>query len=223
MTPAEQLARSVLAVASVYDHKVREPDAAVIRAWASVLDGLDPQRVMRAVERHYRTSTETLMPAHITRLVDALGADPDRHPGYRPLAEALTAAERGPGDQLAADRHNPPPALEGPAPRTGREALTAAQAWAAGQPTGYVRRRGQPAGRAAADTSKRLAGQQRDRRAPVVDGRTDAARADAGKAITICHSCAADIPAPDGWDPGSPDSPPLHCGRCTPAEQRRAS
>jgi hypothetical protein len=222
VTPAEQLARAVLAAASGIDPKVREPDPFVIRTWARVLDGLDPQRVLAAVERHYRTSTDTLMPAHITQLVEQIGVEPERHPGYRPVAEALAAAERGPGDRLAADRDTPVPALDGPAPRSGREALTAAQAWAEAAPTGYVRRRGQPTGRSAGETSKRLGKGQRDRGDRVVDGKTDAQRADAGKPVTICHRCAVDIPAPDGWDPASAESPPLHCGRCAPTERTEA-
>lgn len=40
---------------------------------------------------------------------------------------------------------------------------------------------------------------------------TDRDRAKAGRPTTICHTCAIDIPAPPGWDPKNPDSPPLHC------------
>lgn len=48
-----------------------------------------------------------------------------------------------------------------------------------------------------------------DRRA-----QTDADRRRAGQAITICHTCAGDIPAPPGWDPRDPQSPALHCDDC---------
>ncbi len=43
---------------------------------------------------------------------------------------------------------------------------------------------------------------------------TDADRARAGRPITICHRCAVDIPAPAGWDPADPTSPPLYCPPC---------
>lgn len=217
-TRAEQLARAVLAAASVYDARVREPDPNVIRAWARGLDGLDTQRVLAAVERHYRTSTETLMLGHITELVHRVGGDAERHPGYKTLAEALASAEGGPGDAL--QRRPDPPAL--PGPRQGREALqealdSLASRWAsnvqATTPTGYTRRRhrGQRPHRSAADTVARLGREQRERGMRVVDGMTDDQRRKAGKPITICHMCGVDIPLPDGWDPADPLSPRLYC------------
>jgi hypothetical protein len=132
MTPDEQLARAVLAAASVYDARIREPDPNVIRAWATGLHGLNPQRVLDAVAEHYRTSTDTIMVGHVTALC-AVGGDPNRAPAHRSVAAALATTERGPGDALAADRAEPVPAIEGPPPRSGAEALTAAQAWASGR------------------------------------------------------------------------------------------
>lgn len=223
MNPAEQVARAALTTAAVYDHRFREPDPLVARAWATALAGLDADGVIAAVNEHYRTSTDTLMPGHVTALVQRVGGHPDRHPSARTPTEALASTLGGRGDVLAGDRSDPPFVLDGPAPRSGAEALTAAQAWAASNPTGYERRRNPPAGRTAADRSRELGRQQRENGARVIDGRTDAQRADAGRAVTICHGCAGDIPAPPGWDPANPDSPPLHCARCRPEQAREAS
>lgn len=43
---------------------------------------------------------------------------------------------------------------------------------------------------------------------------TDADRARAGRPTTICHRCATDTPPPAGWNPGNPESPPVHCQPC---------
>lgn len=223
MTADQQLARAVLTAAAVYDHRFREPDPNVAAAWARALAGLDPQRAVDAVNEHYRTSTETLLPGHVTGLVHRVGGAPDRSPAARSVAEALASTLGGRADSLAADRDDPTPAIEGPAPRSGAEALAVAADWARARPTGYEGRRGTPTGRAAEDTSKRLGREQRDRGARTVDGRTDTQRADAGRAFAICFDCAGDIPAPAGWDPTDPGSPPLFCGRCRPAEAREAS
>lgn len=223
----------LLTYASAIDPRVRRVDdeqrRLQVSAWHAQLEHVSAADARAAVDRHYSVvGADALMPAQVRALVGA-----EQHPGYRPLAEALDAAEHGPGDRLAADRDEPVPAIEGPAPRSGREALQTAfdeladrmRASAEAQPsspTGYVRRRdrGQAANRSAPETSKRLGAEQREARRrgeraePAVDGKTDAERARAGKPITICHGCAVDIPAPDGWDPHDVTSPALYCGRC---------
>lgn len=225
MTPDE--VQAVLAYASAVDPRIRRNDPAErqlqVAAWHAQLQHVDVGDAKAAVDRHYSAvGADALMPAQVRALIGA-----EQHPGYRPLTEALDAAEHGPGDRLATDRDEPVPAIEGPAPRSGREALQAAFDELAGRmrasaeaqpsaPTGYVRRRdrGQPSSRSAPETSRRLGKAQRERGGRVVDGMTAAQRERAGKAITVCHGCAMDIPAPDGWDPASVKSPPLYCGRC---------
>jgi hypothetical protein len=200
-------------------------------AWHRLLVDADYGAACAAVVAWQREHREPVMPADILAGIRAARSTP----AMRTVAEALDAAEHGPGDRLAADRDQPVPAIEGPAPRSGREALQVAldglaDRWRASvearppAPTGYVRRRrGQQIGRSAADTIKRLGKAQRDRGERVVDGMTDADRARAGRAVTVCHGCAVDISVPDGWDPTDPDSPRLHCGRCTPADAKAGS
>lgn len=64
ISPAQ--AAKLLAFASAIDQRtVGEADAL---AWADLLDGLDFDRCVDAVRRHYRESTDRLMPAHVRRL-----------------------------------------------------------------------------------------------------------------------------------------------------------
>ena len=59
-------AARLLALAAAYDCRtVGETDVA---AWHLALDGLDPERCKAAIVRHYRESTDRVMPAHIRRL-----------------------------------------------------------------------------------------------------------------------------------------------------------
>lgn len=89
MTTADDTARAILAAASLIDPRIREPDPAVIRAWAVVLGDIDRPAALNAVRDHYRTETRPLMPADVLR-APALGADPDRLPSAQPLRELLT-------------------------------------------------------------------------------------------------------------------------------------
>lgn len=51
-------------------------------------------------------------------------------------------------------------------------------------------------------------------RQPIRHTETDADRARHGRPKTICFRCADSIPAPPGWDPTDPASPPTYCGPC---------
>lgn len=79
MTEAEKTARAVLAAAALVDHRIREPDPNVVRAWAHVLGDIDRQRALDAVARHYRTQTRVLLPA------DVLEENHSRAPYFKPL------------------------------------------------------------------------------------------------------------------------------------------
>jgi hypothetical protein len=222
MTPDQVM--TVLAYASAVDPRVRrnDPDERQLQAaaWYAQLRHVDVGDAKAAVDAHYADAKpDAIMPGQVRTLASTTGPS-----AYRPLAENVAAIEAAHQRETRGE----PAAIEG---RSGRAALQEAldelaARWSAPapeSPTGYERRRGLHGPGAAADTSKRLAADQRDRDTPVVDGRTDAARAKAGKAITICHDCAVDIPAPSGWDPAKADSPPLLCGRCNPAAAREAS
>jgi hypothetical protein len=66
---AREIAR-VLTKAAAFDLRtVGEGD---ILAWADAIGDLDLPDALAAVSRHYRTSTERLMPAHIRRHVDEI-------------------------------------------------------------------------------------------------------------------------------------------------------
>lgn len=92
MTEAEKTARAVLAAAALVDHRIREPDAGVIKAWATVLGDVDRARALDAVRRHYRTETRVLLPADVLATA-ALGEDPDRLPYYVPFRERSRSRE----------------------------------------------------------------------------------------------------------------------------------
>jgi hypothetical protein len=93
MTEAEKTARAVLAAAALVDHRIREPDPNVIRAWARILGDIDQQHALDAVVRHYRTETRVLLPADVLER-QAVGNDPDRSPAYRPVREVLAELDR---------------------------------------------------------------------------------------------------------------------------------
>jgi hypothetical protein len=70
MTPAE--AQVLLSMASAYDNRKPDPDAA--KAWAAALDDLRFVDCRDALIKHYKTSTEWLMPAMIRAEVKRIRA-----------------------------------------------------------------------------------------------------------------------------------------------------
>jgi hypothetical protein len=93
MSP-EQVAR-VLAAAAARDN--RTVGTADIRAWAEDIGDLDPEDALAAVSRHYRTSTDRLMPVHVRRLVIEI-AEERRRAELRAQVDRA-AAELGPEPQ----------------------------------------------------------------------------------------------------------------------------
>lgn len=186
----------LLAYAAAFDKRTIG-DADVL-AWHDVLDRTAYEPAHAAVREWYREHSEPISPANINQGVR--GTEIDRSPAYRPLREAIAAADAAAGD-------SPMPAL--PAGVEGRAAaeearsrlaealagITAKRALPDERPTGYTPRRQRPRG-------------PRHRRPdlPTHDGR--------GRALTVCHRCVADIPAPDGWDPTDEDAEKVCCGRC---------
>lgn len=63
----------LLGLAAAYDRRtVGEADA---RAWADALDDIALEDAQDAVKRHYRTSTEWIMPAHVRKGVAAIARE----------------------------------------------------------------------------------------------------------------------------------------------------
>lgn len=186
-------ATAVLAAARVVDRRMPEADRDVVRAWAELLAGIDPQLAFAAVRRHYETSSDRLMPADVRRI--AAQSDP---PYQQPLA-ALPHAPAFDLDKARAWLDQCRTVLRD-APREPQPAYIPRRA------------RGRVGVRAPEETSRRLARAQREAHRPVVDGKTDAERARIGKPITVCHGCVGDIPAPDGWHPHGKD--PVYCRSC---------
>lgn len=93
MTEAEQTARAVLAAASLVDHRIREPDPHVIKAWAALLGDIDRRAALDAVKRHYQRETRVLLPHDVLYPATA-NDEADRHPSYRPAREVLAELER---------------------------------------------------------------------------------------------------------------------------------
>jgi hypothetical protein len=83
----EQEVRAVLATAMAYDN--RRPGEANIAAWTEAADRgrWSFGAAVEAVHQHYATSTEFLMPAHVTRLVRSAM----RQPG--PVSDAVAHLE----------------------------------------------------------------------------------------------------------------------------------
>jgi hypothetical protein len=86
MTPAE--AARVLAKAAAFDQRtVGRADA---MAWAEALEDVAPDDALAAVARHYRDSTDRIMPAHVNRITDEIARERrrreigDREPPPRP-------------------------------------------------------------------------------------------------------------------------------------------
>lgn len=210
----------LLAYVAAFDRRTIG-DADVL-AWHEVLGDLDPDDAHTTARAWYTANHGMIAPADIRAGVRSIrveriqraqvnppdGLDPDNPAAYqRWMLAALRAT---------ADGRSVPE-------RTGLAAhpvaeLVATVAEARSLPG---RRRAPTPSRDAADTSRRLGRQQREHRRPVVDGRTDRERADAGRPVTVCHRCACDITPPDGWDPTDPGSPAVFCGRCQ-AERRAA-
>lgn len=70
MTPAE--AQALLTVAAAFDNRKPDPDAA--RAWAAALDGYPFVDCRDAIVKHYRGSSEWLMPGHVIAAVKQVRA-----------------------------------------------------------------------------------------------------------------------------------------------------
>lgn len=63
MTPDE--ARTLLDMIRMVDNKIGEPDDARAILWAEILGGMTLEKALAGMREHYRTSSETIMPAHI--------------------------------------------------------------------------------------------------------------------------------------------------------------
>jgi hypothetical protein len=64
----------------------------------------------------------------------------------------------------------------------------------------------------------------RDKGAPRRPGRpveTDRDRIRAGRPVTVCFKCVAEIPAPAGWPADNREAPPVYCGPCAAALNRQ--
>lgn len=61
-------AAKLLTYAASCDPRIGTPGKQDAIRWADLLDGLDPQRCMEAIRRHYRESPERVMPGHIRAL-----------------------------------------------------------------------------------------------------------------------------------------------------------
>jgi hypothetical protein len=83
----EQQVRAVLATAMAYDN--RKPGEANIAAWMEAADRgrWSFEAAVEAVHQHYATSTEFLMPAHVTKLMRSAM----RQPG--PVSDAVAHLE----------------------------------------------------------------------------------------------------------------------------------
>lgn len=81
MTP-DETAR-VLAKCAAYDR--RTTGRADVAAWHEALQDVDFEAALTAVAKHYRDTTEWIMPAHIRRIIR--GSETDRLPYYVPFRE----------------------------------------------------------------------------------------------------------------------------------------
>jgi len=71
MTPGDTA--RVLGACALYDN--RTTGIADAAAWHAVIGDLDYDDAMEAVRRHYRDSTDRIMPAHVRRLVKEIRAE----------------------------------------------------------------------------------------------------------------------------------------------------
>lgn len=96
MTPVE-IAGAVLAKASAYDPRFRNPDAIILAAWTEALgDKIDADAALGAVAEHYRHETRSIMPADVLRL--GRRREPEY---YQPLAEKVAQIEQAHADDIA--------------------------------------------------------------------------------------------------------------------------
>jgi len=89
MTPAE--AQVLLSMASAYDNRKPDPDAA--KAWAAALDDLRFEDCRAAVIEHYKTSTEWLMPAMVRATVKRIRAKRITNFGHFDVPDGLEPDE----------------------------------------------------------------------------------------------------------------------------------
>lgn len=74
-------AQALLTVAAAFDN--RKPDADSARAWAAALDGLPFADCRDAIVKHYRGSSEWLMPGHVIAAVKQVRAKRIADAGHR--------------------------------------------------------------------------------------------------------------------------------------------
>lgn len=101
MTPGDAV--RVLTKAAAFDSRtIGQADAA---AWYEAIGELDVADALAAVTRHYATSTDRLMPAHVRRIAADLARE--RHRAEREAREVATARrdaiERGPARDRSDD------------------------------------------------------------------------------------------------------------------------
>lgn len=68
VTPEE--ARSLLDLIRMVDNRIGEPDDARALLWSQILGPMSLEQALVGMREHYRTSSQTIMPAHITEAAD---------------------------------------------------------------------------------------------------------------------------------------------------------
>jgi len=126
MTPAE--AAMLLTVAASFDNRKPDPDAA--KAWAVALEGYRFEDCRDAIVRHFRSTSEYLLPVHVIRGVKAIRKQRlDDHP-LPPVPVGMTDAaeltwKRDMRDRIANGEVFPIPELPAGAPPAAVKALAA--------------------------------------------------------------------------------------------------
>jgi len=190
VTPDEVTA--LLAYASALDPRIRRNDPyerqMQVKAWHRLLDDVAADDAIRLTDRHYMyPGAEPLMPGNLRRRI---GEDPDRLPCAAPLRQYLAGASVKGLEHIELEERE----------RNGRGRRAYEEAMAE-----FNAKRSLPDARS---TERRITSRWgRERR------ETDEDRRKSGKAVTVCHTCAVEIPVPDGWNPARPDSPRLYCAR----------
>jgi hypothetical protein len=87
MSDEERRARALLAIAVAYDN--RRPSEANITAWMEAADRAHWifEDAREAIHTHYATSTDFLMPGHITAWIKANRRQPEAHKALAPARE----------------------------------------------------------------------------------------------------------------------------------------